>query len=395
MDRRRGLLQDNAIFYFDFSTSQGSYHELIESLKLRESPVRSLDIRCIDFDQLSVDPLLEIIRNRSQLQRVMLTYPENWPTDKAADFCESVSANPNIETVWLSEIQASTASLRTMLRGLVHVRKLLVSMDQLRGNPTVRLATCTTLRDYVLYGNHLTLCDVRFNRDSFEPIAGALKASLRPPTLEFRWCSFDAAATELLQQAYTQGARTKRMSIGFESIRNPFPNAESIVYGQLLASPRSSIAKLKLDTFLKGSTDFSLTLQAIADCSTLTHLSLWNMDSQKCSAVAQLLPHLYQLRQFAFSVSDTVALSVMLDAVSASMSLVRVCGDLPRATVAAVCQRNIQCQAWVRSPPPRCMWPTVVVAMEGCVHRGNWVAATLLQLGEEIKGPSVMSLVDE
>lgn len=391
MDRRRGLLQDNAIFYFDFSTSHGSYLELIESLKLPENPVRSLDIRCIDFNQLPVDPLLDIIRTRPQLQRVMLTYPENWPAHAAASFCECVTANPSIETVWLSDVQNFSTALRTMLRGLVQVNKLLVSMDQLRGNPTVRLETCRMLREYVLSGHHLTLCDVRFHHHSFRPIAEALKSSAQPPTIEFRWCSFDAAATKLLQGAYTQG-RNKRLSIGFESIRNPFPPSESKVFQTLLGS-RSSIAKLKLDTFLKGTTDFLATLQAIVECPSLTHLCLWNLDSHKYAAVTEALPRMYQLRQFSFSVSDIVPMSGMLQAVEANLSLELVKGDfvpLDQQKIGALCRRNEQCKRWVRrggAGVPPALFPTVVACLNGCAQGQSWVAATLLHLGEGV-GPT-------
>jgi hypothetical protein len=394
------LMQDSAIIYFDSSTSLSSYHEILDSLGRKMSPVRTLDIRCIDFDTLPVDPLLEMMEHRTQFQRVMLTYPENWPANKAQALVDSISRNPNIQTVWLSEIQSFSDSLSTMLAGgLVHVTKLLLSMDQLRSSsPALRQRTTEALRMHlekaVVPHSTVTLCHVRFDSATFEPIVQGIDRSAHPPCLELRWCSFDKAAMELFQSLCTQG-RSKPLSISFESIRNPFPTKESSVFRHILG-PNSSIVKLKLDTFLKGMTDFSLTLAAIQASRHIRSLSLLQIDSpEKYRATARILPKMPALKHFSFSVGEIqVPRGLMIEAIRASISLESVNGThfdhREQRIVERICTRNKRFKEWMDKPyrVEFHLWPTIYAAASKCENGQNLILKSLLFLGDSV-GPQL------
>lgn len=395
MERRRGLMQDSAIIYFDFSTSVSSYNEILDSLGREMSPVRTLDIRCMDFETLPVEPLLHMIEQRTQLQRVMLTYPENWPASKASLLVRSISNNPNIDTVWLSEIQSFSRSLHTILAGgLIKVKKLLLSMDQLRASSSsIRQQTTEALRvhlESISNDSTVTLCDVRFNRTIFLPIYHGVTKSAA--SLEFRWCTFDTEAMHLFESLYTQG-KEKQLAISFESIRNPFPVRESAVFRTILGAG-SSICKFKVDTFLKGMTDFSLTLEAIQASRHIRHLSLQHIDSpEKYRAVAHILPKMPSLKTFSFSVGEIqVPRSLLIKAIHASISLERVNGKhfdkRERNLVEHICARNKRLKHFTNKP---CavdwhLWPAIYAAASKCENGHTLILKTLLFLGDAV-GP--------
>jgi hypothetical protein len=408
MERRRGaggLMQDSAIIYFDASTSASSYQEILDSLGREMSPVRTLDLRCVDFDTattiLPVDPLLEMMarQRRTQLKRVMLTYPENWPAHKARALVDSMAQNPNIQTVWLTEIQSFTDSLNTILTGggLINVTKLLLSLDQLRSSSqTLRQRTAEALRVHLETTapsqSTVTLCYVRFDRATFAPIAQGINRSAHPPCLELRWCSFDQAAMEMFQSLYTQG-RSKTLSISFESIRNPFPVKESTVFRHILGA-NSSIVTLKLDTFLKGMTDFSLILDAIQASRHIRSLSLLEIDSpEKYRATARILPKMPALTYFSFSVGEIqVPRGLMIEAIHASITLERVNGthfdNREKRIVERICTRNKRFKEWMDKPflVEFHLWPKVYAAASKCENGQNLILKSLLFLGDSV-GP--------
>jgi hypothetical protein len=391
MERRRGLMQDSAIVYFDSSTSVSSYNEILDSLGREMSPVRTLDIRCMDFGTLPVDPLLDMIEHRVQFQQVMLTYPELWPTNKAKALVQSISKNPNIETVWLSEIQSFSDSLNIILAGgLFKVKNLQLSMDQLRSpSSAIRQQTTEALRVHLAATapkSTVTLCYIRFDRQSFEPIFNGINSSAHPPCLELRWCSFDRAAMKMFQSLYTQG-KDKPLAISFESIRNPFPIKESSVFRHILGS-NSSIVELKLDTFLKGMTDFSLTLEAIQASQHIRSLSLLQIDSpEKYRATARILPKMPSLKFFSFSVGEIqVPRRLMIEAIQCSISLERVSGthfdNREKQIVKRICTRNKRLKEWMDKP---CnvewhLWPAIYAAASKCENGQSLILKSLLGL---------------
>lgn len=393
-------MQDSAIIYFDFSTSLSSYHEILDSLGREMSPVTTLDIRCMDFETLPVEPLLQMIERRTQLTRVMLTYPENWPASEAETLVRSISNNPNIDTVWLTEIQIFSPALNTIIAGgLVKVKKLLLSMDQLRASSSVvRQQTTEALRVHLestAMNSTVTLCDIRFNRMIFEPIYyGVTRSAVR---LEFRWCTFDNEAMQLFQSLYTQGSE-KQFAIAFESIRNPFPVKESTVFHTILGAG-SSIYKFKLDAFLKGMTDFSLTLEAIKASHHIQHLSLQQIDSpEKYRAVARIIPKIPSLKTFSFSVGEIqVPRRIMIEAIYASISLERVKGThfdkRERNLVERICARNKRLKYFSAKPDEVDwqLWPAIYATASNCESGHTMILNTLLFLGDAV-GPESKQL---